>query len=331
MKIPELPKNEIERLDTLMSLNVLDTPPEERFDRLTRLAKKTLGVPIALVSLVDSDRQWFKSKVGLDACETSRDISFCGHAILKDEVFIIPDATKDERFHDNPLVVDEPNIRFYAGFPLKSINGTNLGTFCVIDRKPRHFNSDEIEVLKDLASMAERELSIVHLATVDDLTKLFNRRGFLMMAQRSLSFCTRHNMPVSLVYFDLNNFKPINDEYGHDEGDRALIYFANCLRNVVRETDIYGRIGGDEFVVFLSDSTSNQAEAIVSRIYEKIEKLMSDKNLPYRIEFSYGIVEHDHRKHETIKMLLKDGDELMYKQKQMRKNNNNFDACSNFD
>ncbi len=121
MKAPDIPQDEQARIKALRSLNVLDTPSEERFDRLTRLAKRMFDVPIALVSLVDENRQWFKSCIGLDVSETPRDISFCGHAILGSEVFIIPDTKKDERFTDNPLVLNDPHIRFYAGCPLRYI------------------------------------------------------------------------------------------------------------------------------------------------------------------------------------------------------------------
>jgi len=117
MTAPECPPDEVARLQTLKSLAVLDSPHEERFDRLTRMAKRLFDVPIALLSLIDEHRQWFKSRVGLPLSETPRDISFCGHAILGEGIFIIPDATADDRFHNNPLVIDEPNIRFYAGCP----------------------------------------------------------------------------------------------------------------------------------------------------------------------------------------------------------------------
>ena len=147
---PDNPKNENNRLETLRSLEVLDTQAEERFDRLTRMAKRMFGVPIALVSLVDANRQWFKSCIGLSASETSREISFCGHAILGSEVFIIPDTIKDERFADNPLVLNDPNIRFYAGCPLK-VNGHRLGTLCIIDQAPRNFERGDIDALKDLS------------------------------------------------------------------------------------------------------------------------------------------------------------------------------------
>ncbi len=320
MKKPDIPENEDSRLDTLLSLKVLDTPPEERFDRLTRMAKQLFDVPIAVVSLIDKDRQWFKSCVGLDVSETPRDISFCGHAILGDELFIVTDTMQDERFADNPLVLDEPKIRFYAGCPLKSLHGHNLGTFCIIDNKPRNLNKDEIASFKDLAFMAERELSIVHMATSDDLTKLLNRRGFIMMAQHSLNFCTRHEFPVSLAYFDLNNFKPINDKFGHAEGDKALITFAHQLKNAFRESDIFARIGGDEFVALLSNTTKDQAEEIVLRFQNNLEKFNREANHDYKIEFSHGIIEYNPSAHQSIKALLADGDSLMYKHKKQRNN-----------
>ena len=191
MKTPDIPEDEQTRLKTLKSLDVLDTIPEERFDRLTRMCKRLFDVPIALVSLVDENRQWFKSCVGLDVSETPRDISFCGHAILGNDIFTIPDAASDARFTDNPLVIDEPHIRFYAGCPLRSPNGSKLGTLCIIDRKPRTLSEEDLETLKDLAAMVERELEAVQLATIDDLTRISNRRGFMTLAQHSLNLCNR--------------------------------------------------------------------------------------------------------------------------------------------
>ncbi len=154
---PEL-EVEAQRMCALEDLDILDSPPEERFDRITRLAKEIFNVPIALVSLVDSNRQWFKSRQGLDAKETPRDISFCGHAIAHNELFIIEDTLKDARFHDNPLVINEPHIRFYAGYQLKVAGGQSIGTLCIIDRKPRKLTLDERKLLRDLGSMVESEL-----------------------------------------------------------------------------------------------------------------------------------------------------------------------------
>ncbi len=149
---------EAERLDDLKSYNILDTPPEEAFDKITRLASTVLGAPIALVSLVDARRQWFKSKVGLVADETGRDIAFCAHAISEDEVMVVEDTHLDERFKTNPLVTADPGLRFYAGAPLKSAAGHNLGTLCIADRVPRTLNEQQKQTLADLADLVVREL-----------------------------------------------------------------------------------------------------------------------------------------------------------------------------
>ena len=164
MQTPENPKNESERLAGLRQLEILDTEPEERFDRVTKLARSVFNVPIALVSLVDKDRQWFKSSCGLDASETPRDISFCGHAILGEGIFLIPNALVDSRFKDNPLVVGKPFIRFYAGIPLYLPGGLAAGTLCIIDTEPRTFSEKEQEHLKDLALVVEQEL-IAHFGS----------------------------------------------------------------------------------------------------------------------------------------------------------------------
>jgi len=315
LKKPDIPQDEAARLETLRSLNILDTASEERFDRLTRMAKRMFGVPIALVSLVDENRQWFKSCADLDVSETPRDISFCGHAILGNEVFIIPDATKDERFADNPLVLNEPNVRFYAGCPLRYLNGSRLGTLCIIDRKPRSLSEEDLQTLKDLASMVERELAAIQLATVDELTNITNRRGFMFLAQHSLSLCARQNIPASLVFFDLNNFKQVNDKFGHAEGDRALIAFAIQMKNSFRVSDLYARLGGDEFVALLTNTSKNLAEEVVAKFLQSLKKYNQEANREYDISVSYGIVEFNYDKHDTVDALLADGDSLMYEGK----------------
>lgn len=319
MKTPEIPKDEEARLETLRSLNILDTSSEERFDRLTRMAKRMFDVPIALVSLVDENRQWFKSCIGLNVKETPRDISFCGHAILGDRIFIIPDATKDERFADNPLVTNEPHIRFYAGCPLRFTDGSRLGTLCIIDKKPRNLSDDDLEALKDLASTAERELAAIQMATLDELTNIPNRRGFLMLSQHSLNLCSRQQIPATLVYLDLDNFKPINDTFGHAEGDNALTVFANLVSTVCRDSDLFARLGGDEFVILFVNSTKHAAENIMARLKQSLKDYNEQENRKYEIAFSYGIIDFDRDKHNAIEALLEDADSQMYEYKKSRK------------
>jgi diguanylate cyclase (GGDEF)-like protein len=318
MQIPNMPENEELRLRNLYSLNILDTQAEERFDRLTRLAKRMFNVPIALVSIVDKKRQWFKSKIGVDVTETERDISFCGHAILDGKTFIIDDAKEDHRFADNPLVISEPYIRFYAGCPLKHLDGTALGTLCIIDTKPRNFDKEDLKVLEDLAELAERELAAFQLATLDDLTKISNRRGFVTLAQKSIDLCERQKIPVSLVYFDLNDFKEINDNFGHAEGDRALIIFAEQMRSRFRDSDVIARLGGDEFVVLLTNTDKERAEEVIAEFQQSIDHYNDELAIGYNISFCYGVVTIGNTDRKSVEDLLQNADNSMYKKKHKR-------------
>lgn len=155
-----LPPNERQRLQVLRSYAILDTPHEAAFDRITRLVARLLKVPMATVTLVDEGRQWFKSSYGLQFQETSRELSFCGHAILGDEMMVVADATRDERFQNNALVTGDPHIRFYAGAQLTSADGFNLGTLCALDTLPREFTDEERKILRDLAAIATDELEL---------------------------------------------------------------------------------------------------------------------------------------------------------------------------
>lgn len=166
---PPFPHNEQQRIQLLHDLLILDSEPEQRFDAVTSYCQSRFGVAIALVSLVDTDRQWFKSACGLTARQTPREISFCGHAILRDQVMVVSDAKADGRFFDNPLVTGEPFIRFYAAAPLKLTSGVNVGTLCLIDSKPKCLDEEEAAHLKVLAAMVSRELE--NLGPLDGCTK----------------------------------------------------------------------------------------------------------------------------------------------------------------
>ena len=319
MEQPGIPDNESFRLASLRSLNVLDTPAEERFDRVTRMAKRMFRVPIALVSLVDENRQWFKSAQGLDASETPRNISFCGHAILGDGIFLIHDALADPRFADNPLVTGPPHLRFYVGCPLRTPDGSKVGTLCLIDTVPREFDEEDALALVDLASMVQDELSAFQTSTTDDLTQISNRRGFLQLAEYGLNFCVRNRQPAALAFIDLDRFKPINDQFGHAEGDIALVAFAEVMQASFRSTDLFGRLGGDEFVVLLTGAGKSDAELVL----QKFGDLLGDYNARaargYDLQFSAGVVEFDPAAPQSVEALLAAGDAQMYAVKAARK------------
>lgn len=315
MLAPAQPANERQRVNTLRSLEILDTPAEERFDRLTRLARRLFDVPIALISLVDSNRQWFKSCSGLGVSETSREVSFCGHAIVNEQILMIPDASSDERFADNPLVTGAPHIRFYAGCPLRMGDGSNVGTLCLIDTRPRTLDAGDRELLRDLACMAEQEIEAVQTATIDHLTQVANRRGFETLAGHALSMCKRMATPATLLHFDLSQFRSINDVFGHAEGDRALVSFAELLSSSVREMDIVGRVGGDVFVALLMGSAETETGIIVQRLHEALAARDAHEQRGYEVCCTIGVIAYDPTRHDTIQRLLGDADAAVYLQK----------------
>lgn len=317
---PRKPENESDRLASLHGLNILDTSPEECFDRVTRIAQKYFGVPIALVSLVDEDRQWFKSRQGLDAKETPRDISFCGHAILSPDPLVVRDTFDDDRFRDNPLVTGSPNIRFYGGCPLMLPEGATVGTLCIIDHEPRAFSKDDESVLRDLGGIVERELMSLRMATIDELTQISNRRGFECLSEHALKMCRRLGEPAFLFYLDLDCFKQINDDFGHSEGDLSLQEFAIALTRTFRETDVLGRMGGDEFVVLMTNSSFEGSEAVLRRLNELLVSRELRAERAYDISYSAGVVEIDPLSPWTIADLIAEADKKMYENKRRSTN-----------
>lgn len=318
MITPPTPHNEIKRIETLHLLNILDTSAEERFDRITRLARRLFGVPIVLISLVDTDRQWFKSTMGIDLQETPRNTSFCGHAILDDAIMVVPDALSDERFNDNPAVICDPHVRFYAGCPLQVGEGVRLGTLCLIDHEPRGFTKEDQDLLRDLAVMVEQEMVALQLASLDELTLLSNRRGIEVLGQYAFSVCQRLDRPMTVTFIDLDRFKLINNQFGHAEGDRALRDFARILRECYRDSDVIGRLGGDEFAVIMTDTEPASARVVINRLKVALEQYQISESRGYCIEFSAGCKSVDFSRHSCIADALADADVLMYEAKRAR-------------
>jgi diguanylate cyclase (GGDEF)-like protein len=255
--------DEADRLTVLRSYDILDTRPEDKFDVFTRTAAAMFDAPYAVISFVDRDRQWFKSRAGRKADalepETPRAVSFCKEAIAKpDEVLVVNDTTRDPRFADNPFVTGAPGVRFYAGAPLRSPEGHGLGTLCIFDVKPRTLEPEKVQALSDLASgvseLLESRRAISSLqsgATTDPLTGLLNRSGWTLGVGREIERARLRGESCAVLLVRVARFKEISELHGHATGDALLIELARRLSRSMRRDDLVARSRGEEFTVLL--------------------------------------------------------------------------------
>ncbi|HXR02380.1 MAG TPA: diguanylate cyclase [Pseudomonas sp.] len=453
-----IPPYEKERLEALRQLEILDTPGETSFDRITRLVARMLDVPIALVSLVDENRQWFKSRIGLEATQTPRELAFCAHAILQTTPLVVPDAAADERFRDNSLVTGAPHIRFYAGVPIRTSKGFAVGTLCAIDERPRQLTEEELSILRDLADIVSREVqlrenlmlarqqksrsdalfkaseagyrSMFELASVgialvapdggwinvnaalcdiigytreelknltfqdithpedlntdmgllqqlvdneidhyqmekrylrkddgpvwvslsvtkklsseghleyfisiiqniqarkeleqearhDALTGLYNRRALDAILPIAQARSDRSGLQLALMFIDLDDFKGINDTYGHDAGDDLLRTISARLQSCIRRTDCLVRLAGDEFIVILEGIVPGLEEAreVAKKLLAAIAEPIIIKADVIRSNASVGFSMYEPGSGKPPDELMREADRWMYKAK----------------
>ncbi|MEZ5826373.1 MAG: diguanylate cyclase [Geminicoccaceae bacterium] len=450
-EIYPLPANEGDRLRRLQSYGVLDTAPEEAYDRVTRLIANLLKAPIALVSLTDERRQWFKSNIGAPVSEIPRHRSFCGHAVYGDRTLVVEDASMDERFADNPLVTGPLGIRFYAGAILRSRDGFKLGTLCALDSHCRKLPPEQQSLLEDLAEIVSDELELrlqaqrateaeellsdayrtlpdgfalfdsedrlthfndsfaglysrtgnaihkgarfeeilrdglaagqfseavgreaewletrleqhdnpdkpvvealaddrwvqVHesrtsnggrvsyridvtesrkyeellkaMAWTDPLTGLLNRRRFLGLGNQEINRARRKGLETSVFILDVDHFKAINDTYGHDCGDAALVHLADLITDILRDYDLFGRYGGEEFVILAPDTNIKSAQMLAGRILSGVSTstVITDKG-ELSLTVSIGIARCDPSKPKPLEHALSRADAALYKAK----------------
>ncbi|MBR0851405.1 sensor domain-containing diguanylate cyclase [Bradyrhizobium diazoefficiens] len=261
------PETEARRLDAIASLDILDTPREPAFDRLTVLCRRIFSAPMSTITLIDGHRQWFKAEVGMADRDTDRRPALCNYAIAQDTPLVIPDTHDDPRFTDNVFVYERPFIRFYAGAQLR-ISGVNIGTLCVMDTKPRQFDAEALAILTDLAAIAVDELLLRNLSMQDNLTGALSRRAFRAEAERLSALANRHGHSLTLAVLDVDHFKQVNDTYGHAVGDAVLASVIATCRDSLRGSDIIGRIGGEEFAILLphTDLASGMAAIEKARL-----------------------------------------------------------------
>ncbi|KQM65575.1 diguanylate cyclase [Sphingomonas sp. Leaf17] len=258
------------RIAALRRLDVLDSAVEKPFEKIVTLVRTILAVPIATVTLVDRDRQWFKAQRGLDVQETPRSVSFCTHTIQQRDPLIIEDAHLDPRFADSPLVMGPPYIRSYAGIPLRTPEGYNVGSLCAMDTRSRRFSPADIAILSNFANIVCDELELRMIAQVDHLTGALTRRGFVEQAEREIARSRRSDRPTTLVMLDVDHFKSVNDTHGHVIGDQVLHQIAKIAGATLRPIDVFGRIGGEEFAILLPETGADEAMLVAERMRRAI-------------------------------------------------------------
>ncbi|MCB1954589.1 MAG: sensor domain-containing diguanylate cyclase [Rhodocyclaceae bacterium] len=305
-----IPVNESERIDSLRRMLLLSTPDEESFDRITRIAQRLFKVPIVLVSLIDTNRQWFKSCIGLPTRETGRGESFCGHAILGRELFVVEDARQDARFSDNPLVVNPPHVIFYAGRPLQNSEGHLVGTLCVIDHVPRAFSPEDRRALNDLGHWVEavfmnRDLSETQQAVLqelaearrgallDPLVNLWTHDAALEICQREVKRAFDGKRPLSVLLVKITNLDAIRAQHGNLTADTALIEAAKCLVSLQRSYDTLGRCGHEEFIAILPDADPTGARALADRVRQSMECPFIYRDQLLDLRFQLGLASAD--------------------------------------
>jgi diguanylate cyclase (GGDEF)-like protein len=321
------------KLANLHSLDPFYTPLEERFERITRLARRALNVPVAAITVVQGDRQWFKSVLGWQVTELPISKSLCGAVLESGKQVIVEDALDDLYLMSNPLVCGKPKFRFYAGYPIKDSEGKTIGTLCVIDVKPRKTDSNFGDALADLGDMAQRELFTVELsnaqsalvaklgearrqAMFDPLTRLWNRRGGVDLLNAALKESVQHEHTLGICLADIDKFKLVNDQFGHNVGDQVLRKVASTIVASVRPQDIVCRYGGEEFLIIVRDVTEKECITVGQRICSSM------RNLPIRTRegtvpasISIGIAMRNRGDPISTAQLIEKADQALYRSK----------------
>ena len=333
-----LPDNEAARLDALRAYGILDTPPERFYDDITQLAAYICNTPVALISFIDESRQWYKSKVGVTACEISRKNTFCSHTILHpDDILVVRNPLDDPRFSDNPLVTGKPSIQFYAGMPIVTSTGEALGTLCVIDTKPHNDLDDHalaslrilarqvmehLELGKSLVQLKHYQQQLTQINEqlaeqniADDLTQLKNRRGFDLTLQAEWERTFRYSNSLSLLLIDIDYFNSYRKEFGRSASDDALKKVARLISQGARQLDLAARFCHDEFAILLPETDSLGALQIAERIRYRVE-LEDWPNRP--ITISIGVSSYHGQANGEA--LIADADRALSRAKQAGRN-----------
>ncbi len=275
------PAEEIQRPAAVDDL-LLESDPdmESAFERVTRMVTTQLHVPMSVFSVFDRTRQYFRWSHGIDVDGIPGKSSFCTHAILQDDVFVVPDARRHKDFHDDPLVTGPPWVAFYAGVPVRTGKRRKIGALCALDNRPRRFTAGMRQALLDLRDILESLIELRTLTVLDHLTRLYNRRHFDAMIDREWHRACRLSLPVALLTIDIDHFKAFNDAYGHQAGDECLRKVAETLKTECKRSgDIPFRTGGEEFAVLLTVTDGRQGAV---EFADRLRQAVRDLAIPHK-------------------------------------------------
>jgi len=296
---PAIPDFESSRLEELYALNILDSGKEERFDRFTKLVSEIFQVPIAVVSLVDSNRQWFKSCVGLPVDNTSREVSFCGHALFEKEILIVNNASQDKRFAENPLVIGDPNIRFYAGAVLHGPTGQPLGTLCIIDKEPRELSQQQQDQLIQFAHLIEHELvynyyldevrrAVEKSLYFDSLTGLPNKRLLNERLAQAIQSGSSDQI-IAVIALRINRIKDLENTFSHQASEAIIHEMAVRLRKIFEKDNTIAKLDEDTFLIFLMNIKSNLIVQQLNKFIDVVKIPFHFKNEKHTITCNIGV------------------------------------------
>ena len=285
-----IPANEPHRLRELERYGLDDGTDDPHICRILELTADVLQTPIALVSLLDETQQRFLCRHGIEVRSTPRQMAFCAHTIAGEGIFVVPDAQLDERFVDNPLVLGPPHIRFYAGVPLRTLRGYNLGTLCIIDRQPRQLSEQQHQRLIAFAALLMREIEWRHQSRLCPLTGLHRRDSFFELAEKEFRRAVEQHWPLALLSFDIDNFRQINMRWGHSAGDQVLIDLVSLCQGLLDEDDLMARLYDEEFsllIVGKDDAAALAMAELVRASATEMHGVFSTSE--YRVCISGGI------------------------------------------
>lgn len=308
MQKADLPENEIARQKSLESMGILTSDADPELDRITRVAQRIFGTEIVAISLLDNDRQFFKSNINQPSNETPRDISFCGHVINGDKAFVVEDTESDARFRDNPLVTGVPHVRSYAGVPLTNPDGFKIGTLCVVDRVSRKFTDEDLQILEDLGHWAETTIALRYGARTpqqvyDDLdpakqdalidrkTRSWNANGMKEFLHRELINARLKHTPIGVYRFEIDNYQDLIDCFGTDTVERIVQAIVAAITSSLRDRDVVGRIDDYGFACLMPGARREQTSFLGFKLCDTVREQCRFTDMegnPVRITVSVG-------------------------------------------